>query len=279
MLERARAPLRRYPVPAFLAISYLWSWWPWIAALARGTQAPGIDPFGPAIAALLVVAAAEGRSGVTRLLRACVRRPGVLGLAFALGVPVVLSAGTAVLAVALGSPRPPAEAIAAWPRLLVAFPVVLVLAGPLGEEPGWRGFLLPRLRDGRSELDAALRVGAVWAGWHLPLMLGPAREQWLPLALGIVAAAVVFAALDRRTGGSVLAAMLLHASQNTVGGEYLGPMFSGAAAVRLAWLRAAAYALLAAALVARDPRRWLRAAWPRRTTALPATELSPPHQP
>jgi membrane protease YdiL (CAAX protease family) len=264
MLQRALAPLRRFPVASFVAVSYLWSWWPWLAAAARGEAAPGIDPFGPAVAALLVVAALEGRAGIARLLRACVRWPGVVGVAIALGLPVVLSLGAAALAVALGSPRPPPEALARWPEAIAAFPFVLVLAGPLGEEPGWRGFLLPRLRAGRSELDAALRVGALWAAWHLPLMLGPARAQWLPLALGIVAASVVLAALDRRTGGSVLAAMLLHASQNTVGGEFLGTLFTGADAVRLAWLRAAAYVLVALAIVARDPRGWLRASAGRR---------------
>jgi hypothetical protein len=45
-------------------------------------------------------------------------------------------------------------------------------------------------------------------------------------------------------------AMVFHASQNTFGGEYLGPMFTGPAAVPLAWWRSAAWILAAAATLA-----------------------------
>ena len=43
-------------------------------------------------------------------------------------------------------------------------------AGPLGEEGGWRGYLLPRLLDQGGEARAALIIGIIWALWHLPVM-------------------------------------------------------------------------------------------------------------
>jgi membrane protease YdiL (CAAX protease family) len=253
-MSRVLSPVRRFPVSTFLAISLLWSWRPAIAALLSGAPIPGLDPFGPAIAATLVVLATEGKAGLSRLLRACLawRVPPRWWL-FALGLPIALSLAAAAANVALGAPMPSREALAGWPRLLLVLPLVLVLGGPLGEEPGWRGFLLPRLSARRSELTAALLVGAVWALWHLPLLVSSQRAVWRPFVVGVVVASIPLARLQAATG-SVLLAMVFHAAQNTVGGEWLGPMFSGADAARLAWLRAATYAVAAAVIVLRPSR-------------------------
>jgi len=267
MLQRALGLVRRWPSATFLVVSCLWSWRGWLAALATGGTSPGIDPFGPLVAAVLVTAATEGRRATARLLRRLVQwRVAWHWYAFALGLPVVLSLAAGVATVALGAPRPAAEQLARWPELFLAFPVVLAIAGPLGEELGWRGFLLPRLRQGRSELAAALAVGVIWAGWHLPLLLTNLRAEWVPFLVSVTAASILFARLDAATGGSVLLAMLFHAAQNTVGGEYLSPMFTGADSIHLAWLRAGLYAL-AAAVATACPRPDLtspgRAASPR----------------
>jgi membrane protease YdiL (CAAX protease family) len=59
----------------------------------------------------------------------------------------------------------------AWPTLALVFAVRFVnpLDGPLGEEPGWRGYALPQLQTGRAPLGAALILGLFVALWHLPL--------------------------------------------------------------------------------------------------------------
>lgn len=41
----------------------------------------------------------------------------------------------------------------------------------IGEEFGWRGYLVPRLAGtGINRWKLHLIVGAVWAGWHLPYL-------------------------------------------------------------------------------------------------------------
>jgi len=58
----------------------------------------------------------------------------------------------------------------------LAVPTVIVVSGALGlpltlgEEYGWRGYLLPRLLP-LGELKATLIVALIWALWHVPILL------------------------------------------------------------------------------------------------------------
>jgi uncharacterized protein len=50
-----------------------------------------------------------------------------------------------------------------------------LLAGPLGEEIGWRGFALPRLQQFTGPVQASLILGLLWAFWHAPIWFS---GQW-----------------------------------------------------------------------------------------------------
>jgi membrane protease YdiL (CAAX protease family) len=55
-----------------------------------------------------------------------------------------------------------------------AFYLVLgFFSGPLFEEPGWRGFALPRLELAHGPLVGTLILGVLWGAWHLPQFLVP----------------------------------------------------------------------------------------------------------
>jgi len=47
----------------------------------------------------------------------------------------------------------------------------ILLASPLGEEPGWRGYAPPKLQCMVGPFRATILLGLVWALWHLPLFL------------------------------------------------------------------------------------------------------------
>ena len=152
----------------------------------------------------------------------------------ALGTPLAVLALAAAANVAFwGAPAPTAAGLV-WSELALVFAIRFVnpLDGPLGEEPGWRGYALVELQDRRSPLVAAAMLGVFVAGWHLPLiaagMLGPIA---LPVTFVIT---IVYAWLFRRTGGSVLLTMVFHVAQGTVSYAALG--FVGADAVRMDWL-------------------------------------------
>jgi uncharacterized protein len=115
--------------------------------------------------------------------------------------------------------------VAALPFFAVLFVSQLVTSG-LFEEPGWRGFALPRLQERHGALCGTVVLGLCWGCWHLPLFLIPgvyiagtglatvgiAFSQFLVIE---VAMAVIFTWLFNHTRASVLLAVMLHAGLNS----------------------------------------------------------------
>ncbi len=252
MFARFRQLVRAHPVAAFYLLAFPLSWRAYIARVFHPGGELGLDPYGPLVAAVVVTALVGGVAGLRTWGRGLLRWRAAPALyAFAVLFPLVITLVGIGANVALGARPPPAETWRAWPSLFLAFPLVMVLGGPLGEEPAWRGFALVRVAERRSMLRASLLVGVVWFAWHLPLLLARPGEL-VPGALGIVSASVVFAWLYRTSGAVTLLPLLMHTAQNTFGGEFAGPMFSGADATRLAWLRGGFYLVTALVLALRD---------------------------
>jgi membrane protease YdiL (CAAX protease family) len=98
--------------------------------------------------------------------------------------------------------------------------VIIALTFSLGEELGWRGYLLPQLLSmGRAR--AMMLVGLVWAAWHMPLIfLTPLyhsagnRLIVLPLFVGTIVAASFFFGYLRLWTGSVWPASIGHTAHN-----------------------------------------------------------------
>jgi membrane protease YdiL (CAAX protease family) len=121
------------------------------------------------------------------------------------------------------------------------FLFILLFIG-LGEEPGWRGFALPELQTKYSPLIASLILAPLWALWHLPLIGNEFPWPIVPaFLLSIFGGTFVQTWLFNRTKGSVLLAMLFHATVNTVGAGLIFPLFSGGALVVLWWIYGAVW--------------------------------------
>jgi len=77
-------------------------------------------------------------------------------------------------AYALAGWRPDALAASlreAWPLLSIHVPLQILIIG-LGEELGWRGWLLPSLTARYGLSGATLFTGIIWYIWHFPILLG-----------------------------------------------------------------------------------------------------------
>lgn len=118
---------------------------------------------------------------------------------------------------------------AASPTLAIVLYVLLmaslglpsgVLSG-LGEEIGWRGFLVPELYKITSYRNAMLISGAIWTLWHMPLIFFadynlPGVPRWyaaIMFTLMVMGINFAFGWL-RIKSGSIWPAVILHASHN-----------------------------------------------------------------
>jgi uncharacterized protein len=269
--------IRRYPLVSFFVLAYALSWWPAILYALDLLPQP-IVGFGPFLAALVVLAITQGKTGIVGLLRRMVRwRVAPVWYAVALLLPVAISLTAAVFNVLLGAQAPSSVELGGWTGLFSTFFILLLIPGLGGtwEEPGWRGYALPRLQVGRSALFASL---ILWVGlvvWHLPLMIvGEVHWSDVVFLLGF---AIVFNWVFNNANGSVLIIMIMHAMNNTISGSFIGPMFSGADSVRQAWPYAALWCAVATVVVvvygpqhlSRKHRKQEEPAQPEAATAAP----------
>jgi membrane protease YdiL (CAAX protease family) len=226
------ALVRKRPLTAFFVTAYALSWATWIPmALAhqevgfgkRPSHFPGL--LGPMIAAMLVTLATDGRPGWKELTARMFRwRVGRRWIAVCAGSPLLFFAIAAAAGAATGKGWPSLDELGVFGGLPAVGPlgvwVLLVVVNGLGEETGWRGFALERLRRTHAPLPATLILAGLWAGWHLPLFfvldsfraLGPAL---LPgFLFGMVCGAVVLTWLYERTQHSILMVALWHGTYN-----------------------------------------------------------------
>ncbi len=272
-MSRTVSWVQQHRLTTFFALAYLVGWGPWPFAAAGLLPAQiSFFPFGPLVAAVVVIGLADGRPGYRRLGSRLLRwRVGWVWYVVALGLPVLLVVVTGFVTSALGAPAPDFSTIV-WSDvlLLLAFRLVDVTDGAAGEEPGWRGFALPHLQARLSPLAAAGLLGVVTAGWHVPLVvLGSLAPVGLPSTVAIT---FLYVWLFNRTGGSLLMALLFHASQGALTFGMLG--FTGSGADRVAVVYFGVLVVAVAAVVSGD-----RAAWRRAPKSAIAAEPAPGFEP
>lgn len=100
------------------------------------------------------------------------------------------------------------------------FGVVKSMASALGEEIGWRGFLVPELFKTTSFTTTALISGVVWSCWHYPLLIWGDYNSGTPTWYGLTCFTVMVVSISfvftwlRLKSGSLWTGALLHASHN-----------------------------------------------------------------
>ena len=204
----------------YFLLAFLLTWLSLLPpSLARAGVLPGAPEsymagaplaiFGPALAA----GAAARREGGWAAVRAMLRglrawRVHPVWYVLALALPgLVYTAGRAAYGLIPGGDGGAWVYLPTRPEHVAG--MILV---PIGEEIGWRGFALPRLCARHGVLRATAYLGALWGLWHIPMFVvaGFSPAQAAEAVVYIAVGNVMFSWFYRRTGGSLLLAVLLH---------------------------------------------------------------------
>jgi membrane protease YdiL (CAAX protease family) len=224
ILGSQEAIIRRYPVVAYFALTFLISWTGALAVAAphliRHQPLPkmtGILMFpvmllGPSLAGIVLTRIVDGKSGLRALFSQMFRAWVPTGWYAVLFIPPVL-----VLTVLLFLQRFVSPVYA--PNRFFMGMLFGIPAGFL-EEIGWTGYAFPKMRSQSNGLTPSILLGLFWALWHLPVInyLGTATPHgvyWLPFflafSLAMTAMRVLIAWIYTNTK-SVLLAQLMHVS-------------------------------------------------------------------
>jgi uncharacterized protein len=247
--------VKEHRLVTFFVLSYVLAWWAWPLYGLGIWPEQTFFAIGPMVAALIVIAIAEGRPGFRDLGARIVRwRVAWYWYAVAIGFPLAVRFVTAMINIGPGGAPVPEWTDLAWTSFAIAFLVRLVnpMDGPMGEEPGWRGFALPRMQGRRSPLASAVILGALVAGWHLPLVffddLGP---------IGLVATfsiTIFYVWLFNHAQGSVLLTLIAHSTQGAITMSDLG--FVGTDLARQEWLECLVWTIVAVVVIILDRGAW-----------------------
>ncbi|QBD75070.1 CPBP family intramembrane metalloprotease [Ktedonosporobacter rubrisoli] len=228
-----RGFLQRHPLVSYFVMAYGFSWIGWLPyvlsqdgigllnfSLGQLLALPGAY-LGPLLSGFVMTAVMEGKPGVGRLLRRMIqwRISWYWYLVALVGVPIIIVAGLLALPGVEANIHPqPLQIIMFYPLLLI----MEILTSGLAEEPGWRGFALPRLQRQFGPLLASIILGILWQFWHLPLYLTSWGNGAGPLTIGIsalgnIGLTILITWVFNHTRESLLITILLHAALDAFG--------------------------------------------------------------
>lgn len=219
----------------FLALTFLWSWTNWfigLKVLSNGISPETIGQFlplffvgvyGPTASGIITSLIFDGFSGVLALLKKLViwKAP-ISSYLYVVFLPLIFVAiGILLYSQLIGDIG---EFDSAALNYIPATLLAGIYAGPLGEELGWRGFLLPELQKRFSPFKSAIVIGVVWFLWHVPLWWAPfgtlvsgeplSALPILTYLVMLICLSIIITWLVNRSNGSVLIAILFHLSIN-----------------------------------------------------------------
>jgi membrane protease YdiL (CAAX protease family) len=230
MLTRILDLFKRHPLIAFTVLAYSFSWSFWL--FASGGKHPStfltwIGGFGPAIAAFILTTLLEGRDGLRRMLsKAFVWKIHLLWYLVALGLPIIGMVGLIAIYALISGDFAPLQSLGTWLLELgensgvLVITLLLGLIVLIGEEFGWRGYALPKLRANHTDLVSSIGVGIIWGLWHLP-NLWPFQPKQDALDLlffmaDIVTISILYTWLYIHSAESILLVSVFHSTYDVM---------------------------------------------------------------
>jgi len=219
--------LKRHSLIFFFILAYGIAWILMAIGLAIGKNIlVGVGFFAPAISAIIMTGAIEGKAGIEVLIsRLFLWRVNIKWYLIAMLAPILLEI-LAILTHNLFGKSSISFQFKDWiqtlptqlPWLLIIL-IFLVLTSS-GEELGWRGYAMPRLQSRYGQVWASLILGLLWAFWHLPNFWISGTPQYglsMPgYVLATIGFTIIYTCIYNGTNGSVLLASLYHGASNLI---------------------------------------------------------------
>jgi uncharacterized protein len=217
------------PLIIFFGLAYAWAWIVFVPMVIfhAAPQWTILATLGPTVAAVVAHRVVVGDYRAFRFRSTWLRTLG----ATVIGVALIVLAYVVLPSVTTADPRK-----LHWGILtsVSVYNYSTLLGGPLFEEPGWRGFALPRLEARFGPLRASMLLALLWAGWHLPLFFYPGwitAPAWIYLLIMIgTTFLLTYGANLARFG--VITPIGMHAAFNTAP-RFLNGLFEGTAGPRI----------------------------------------------
>lgn len=270
-MERKHTLKERQALLLFLIVANVWSWVLWIPplliAIRQGLVLPSPDNYarlaaegfasgqhgmlalifsvavyGPLIGACLALAYEQGSKGVRVFLANTFdTRVAAQWYLVALAIASAIAFVPATLAWFIGDRGQPILDSSKLALLFLPILVLQLLTSGLGEEPGWRGYLLPRLQRRFDTGRTIWLLGFIWAVWHYPLTaiyvlqgvpdglpaIGAVIAVLIGLisqTIGVIGVTYIYVWLFNRTA-SIFLMIVFHALTNTL--PFLIPVIQG----------------------------------------------------
>ncbi|MCD8167681.1 MAG: CPBP family intramembrane metalloprotease [Bacteroides sp.] len=99
----------------------------------------------------------------------------------------------------------------------------MILVGSIGEEIGWRGYMLPELLQRNSFLKSNIIIGVIWGVWHC--MFDAGFPVFCMYIVYCIETSVLIAWLCRKTGNRIVVAILYHTTINLCGWIFFEGLF------------------------------------------------------
>jgi membrane protease YdiL (CAAX protease family) len=152
---------------------------------------------------------------------------------FAIMYPLLFISTCAAVSLAIGSGRLNVDKMLNVNRFInFAINSVITILPAIGEEYGWRGFLLPKLIKIQGEVKAAISLSIVWVLYHIPVIYIIARigTDNTTISLLVQASSLFVLAFSFSycyyISKSVISLTIMHAFWNSVNTWILGDIFS-----------------------------------------------------
>lgn len=223
---------KKHEIIVYLIMTFLFTWIFWIIAFTSTSLSLNglfriVGSFIPSIMSIIFAGYYYGVNGIKKLLKKLtIWRINLLFYAFVflytamsiyipsficsiIGVNYKIHINNNISSFQLTSPL----------TILICFFAVMIFGGPVGEELGWRGFVLPKLQKKLNPLISSIILGTIWASWHIPMFYFrvPGYDiSFISYLLETIWLTILFTWLYNSTKGSLLIVILYHSFDNFV---------------------------------------------------------------